>query len=314
MALVGVFAFLLLLPAASADGSWSGSGTYTITSTPSNPPCSGQGTATISLDDGGGALTGTLTFKLTSQSSGCGGRLSSGGTAYLTGTISGGSIHATDQASDTETGTLSGSSLSMSLATPRQGGGCAAYCQQNAQFSFTGSGTLVGGAGFAPLQLASAGIAALFGLGAVGAGAAAGRAPRIARSHQGFTYKYDNGVFTRLDGPAPWGYSATPPPPPPPVPATAPAPPPPAVVPEAPPLLGPGVVSGPTNIEGPLGGVFQGTPDKPANPNPPTSIDQTQGGPSCPVHQGYCIPALENLGPGPTLRWFCPLGGHYPWG
>jgi hypothetical protein len=304
---------VLLVAAPALAGSWTGNGTYTVSSTPSvGSPCTGRGTTHLSLTEDSGSLTGTLTFTLTSQSSGCNGGLSNSGTAYLTGTISGGSIQASDQASDTWTGTLSGGSVSLSLVSPRQGGGCAAYCQQTGQFSYTGSGDIAGGVSFASLPLAAAATGALFGLSAVGMGLASMRAPRTFRSTQGYSYKYDNGVFTRLDGPAPSNYQAPTPPPPPATVMAPPAPPPPA--PEVSPILGPGTVGGPTTIEGPIGGVFQGTPDIAPPPNPPTGLGQTQGGPSCPVHRGNCIPALENLGPGPALRWFCPIGGHYPWG
>jgi hypothetical protein len=164
-----------------------------------------------------------------------------------------------------------------------------------------------GGGACSAQDWAVAGGAVLLGLIGAGAAVASARAPIYARSHEGWTYKYDNGTGCRTDNPAPWGYSA-----PPqtlttyaraadPGPATPPAP-----------LLGPGSISGSSTVEGPVGAVFVGTPVASPPPNPPTAMHQA--GPSCPVHHRPCLPAFEQLNGQPTVRWFCPLGGYYPWG
>jgi hypothetical protein len=302
-----VVALVIAVGPAVAQGTWSGSGTYTMNSTPSTPPCSGQGTGSVSLTgDAGGTVTGTITFTLGSESGGCSGTLAGGGTAYFTGTLFGNQLSGTDQYGGTWSGTLNGGSLTMSYTSAAPPRGCVQWCTQTATFSFAGSGTLGAGSFGSPASIAGA-TAGVLGVGAVGAGLASLRVHRQFRSKEGWSYKYDNGVFTRFDNPAPSGYTGVTAPP------TQYAPTPPAGVPPPPaPILGPGSVSGPTINEGPMGGAYTAPPSTPPPPDPPAAPHQ--GGPTCPIHHSTCIPATEHLSSGPTLRWFCPPGGHYPWG
>lgn len=173
------FATLGVTPGASAQDTWSGTGTYTVSSTPSaGSPCTGQGTAQITLDGTpGGSITADLTFQLTSQSSGCGGALNGGSDPSISGTLSGDTLSASDSYGDSFTGTLTSTTLQLSYTSPYTSG-CADLCQDNAQFSFTGSGDLATGAGLASLGSPDA-VASIMGavLGVVAIGLAIASLP-----------------------------------------------------------------------------------------------------------------------------------------
>lgn len=156
---------------ASAQQTWTGSGTYTDTSTPSDPSCTGEGTATITLDGTeGGSVTADLSFTLTSQSEGCAGSLNGGDDTSISGTLGNGYISASDGYGDTISGTLGTGELQLTLTTPYTGSGCSEWCQDTAQFSFTGSGTLGPGSGFGVLGSAdgvASIMAGIFGFAAI---------------------------------------------------------------------------------------------------------------------------------------------------
>src|SRR5208283_1136723 len=89
----------LAAPAAAQD-TWTGSGTFSFTSTPSSGgSCDGTGTANISLDGDNGADTGSLTTFFEYVADACAGDLPAEGssfTSYLTLSQSGNSLSGSD--------------------------------------------------------------------------------------------------------------------------------------------------------------------------------------------------------------------------
>ena len=155
-------AFLLVLlaaPLAAAQSTWQGSGTFTFSSTPSvGGPCTGSGTADISLD-GGGSITGTLSITMGSMTSPCSGYFPSPGTQFTTSLSlsgSGSGFSGTDGYGDAVSGSYTGGQLHMTLTVttePTPGIQCVAYCDTVYTFAFTGSGSLFGGfGGLGPLD------------------------------------------------------------------------------------------------------------------------------------------------------------------
>ncbi|MFZ0829560.1 MAG: hypothetical protein WCB18_02680 [Thermoplasmata archaeon] len=287
---------------ALGQSTWNGTGTYTIESTPSSSPCSGQGTAQISLQGSGGSVSGPITISLTSQSAGCDGGLNPGGTAQFTGTLNGNQLSGTDDYGDSWSGTLNGGTLQMTYTSPAASPNCVQWCTQTGTFTFSGSGDLGVLAFGSPASIAGA-VAGLLGLGAVVASLGSLRSPRTARSHEGFSWRWENGKWVMTGHVAPAQPVATPP-----ITQYAPVP--------SPTMAAPGpatIMGAPAAPEAGLSGGSYATPSVP-QPSPDPPIGQHESGPSCPVHRSPCIPALERLATGPSMRWFCPAGGHYPWG
>jgi len=159
------FLFLLLgAPLAAAQSTWQGTGTFTFSSTPSvGGPCTGSGTAEISLDGDGGTMTGSLTITMGSMTSPCSGYFPSPGSTFTTSLSlsgSGSGFSGSDGYGDAVSGSYSGGQLHMTLTVstePTPGIQCVAYCDTLYTFAFTGSGSLFGGfGGLGPLDPESA--------------------------------------------------------------------------------------------------------------------------------------------------------------
>ncbi|MGA3021632.1 MAG: hypothetical protein ABSE66_02345 [Thermoplasmata archaeon] len=175
----------LATPAAAQD-TWTGSGDFSFTSTPSSGgSCDGTGTADVSLEGDNGMDTGSLTTYFGYVADACAGDLPAEGssfTSYLTLSQSGNSLSGSDDYGDSISGSYSGSQLQLTLTvgggSSGGGGQCVEFCTTVYVFTFTGSGSLFG----AGLDSFS-GMAAILG-GAMGAGGligsmVSGRRPRI---------------------------------------------------------------------------------------------------------------------------------------
>jgi len=289
------------------SGTWSGSGSLSMTSTPG--VCSGTGSGSISLNSSGGSVTGRLTSDLTQVYGGCVGDFATGPlSTEVTGTVDGNDLTLVDSEGDSLSGSLSGSvlTLTMTLAPGSSGGGgtCAAFCDSVFRYSLSGSGDLFSG-GFlslSPDQIVLSTFA--MALGAVGLGlGASGNLPRASGSggrKAGGTAEPPFGRPPTPSGPMPYyggvpggGYpsdhwTATPANPPP-----------------SPPDPGPAILSagGGTPLSGV--GAGWGLPDCwPGHP-PPKSLDEPCKD-LCPIHH---LPLHVTVVRGTYetgLRWECP--------
>ena len=175
---------LFVAGGAAAQSAWSGSGNASLSSTPSPyGPCTGSGTAQLSLSGTSSSLYGTLTLDFTSYSSGCaGGGFSTGSVEdSVQGHLSGDQLVLSDSYGDTISGTLSGDSLNLALTepppTPPSGGSCAAYCHTVINTDMTGTGDISGAGGLGSLNFADqstvvATVGLGFGLVGIGLGGA----------------------------------------------------------------------------------------------------------------------------------------------
>lgn len=118
----GVWAILLLSPGiASAQSSWSGSGSYSLTTQPSNgQSCQAEGNAQLSLSGANpGPVSGSLTLTVTSLTAGtC---AFSSTTLYqgtLAGSASGASFTLSDSSGDSLAGSTTTGGMQITFATP----------------------------------------------------------------------------------------------------------------------------------------------------------------------------------------------------
>lgn len=148
----------LILTAPTVSGaSWSGSGSFTMSSTPSyEGACTGTGTWSLDLSGDSSALTGTFSLSLENVSSACGGSFAAGSiTSQVSGELAGNSLTLSDTGQNQLAGTFSDGDLSLTdtWATPSDvpgsngnpGSTCGALCHTVFTGSMTGSGDLVSG-------------------------------------------------------------------------------------------------------------------------------------------------------------------------
>jgi hypothetical protein len=317
--LAAVFLLGILLVAAGsarAAATWSGKGTFEMTSTPGS--CYGSGTGSIELSGGGGSATGTLTATMGSIDEACASYMFSGTiTDPIQLTQSSDSDHydGTDSGGDQIALWYQDGQVILELTPGGSGGGggsCALYCSTLYTFTFTGSGDLFGADLYSTTSMA-----AMFGgfLGAIGlvAGLGSLRPPRFTPgTTEGASYDASSGSFVGAPPAVPGvnpnavtfysnRFTATPAGPPSVAPDSSPGYP---ISGGGLPLSGTGGFVGPPDYWSIVGG----------QPPPNAENEPRTGQLFCPIHHVVLLARMVSYGPMSYLRWECPVGPHLPWG